>query len=311
MSKPSLILTADWHIRGDAPVCRTDDYLSAQLNKIQQITHLSRKHDCAIVIAGDIGHRPFWSNKLLNTIISNLRTCNSPILVIPGQHDLPGHNLNRIWDTGLGVLIKSGTIYNLDTTLSTNVTCSDINIHTFPYGESITPPTDKTGKRVIAITHQMVVKDVPLWPGQKPLKARGLLRKFSEYDLIVSGDNHQTFVEEYKGRLLVNPGSLMRSAVDQWEHRPSVFLYYAESNAVEQVFLKIHPAEQVMSRAHVKNKESKDDRLNAFVKRLGETGYYSDGQSFRHNLESFFKKNGVPEKVKDVIREAVAECLEE
>jgi len=157
----------------------------------------------------------------------------------------------------------------------------------------------------------MVVKDVALWPGQKPLKARGLLRKFPEYDLIVSGDNHQTFVETWKGRFLVNPGSLMRSSIDQWEHRPSVFLYYAESNTVEQVFLKVPSAEQVMTRAHVKNKGSKDDRMNAFVNRLGETGHYSDGQSFRNNLESFFEKNKVSEKVKDVIREAVAECLEE
>ena len=43
---PNLILTADWHLREDQPVCRTDDFWKAQWAKIDFINDLAEHEGC-------------------------------------------------------------------------------------------------------------------------------------------------------------------------------------------------------------------------------------------------------------------------
>ena len=89
------ILTADWHIRPDTPVCRTDDFFLAMSNKLDFILNLSKENDCPILLAGDIGKRPLnngWPTWLIQWAIEKFKGSN--IIAIPGQHDLPGHRID-------------------------------------------------------------------------------------------------------------------------------------------------------------------------------------------------------------------------
>ncbi|MBT7928480.1 hypothetical protein HN682_00990, partial [Candidatus Peregrinibacteria bacterium] len=92
--KPTAILTSDWHIRGDRPVCRTDDFKTALKNKLITILALGEKYQCPIILAGDVGLKPIWGDKLLNWAIDILQTFDdTEILAIAGQHDLINHRL--------------------------------------------------------------------------------------------------------------------------------------------------------------------------------------------------------------------------
>jgi len=299
---PTAICSADWHIRSDTPTCRTDNYSGAQKKKIKFILDLAGKHDCPILIAGDLGHRPVWGDELLNltiNIIAPKLRDNVEIIMVPGQHDLLNHRID-MWDKrGLGVLEKKGllkyeydyiSIYKLQT-----------NIHSFPYGKKI----KETGFSDIniALCHMMVIKSQKdkLWPDQKTHSAQWYLKKFPCYDLIVTGDNHQSFVTEYEGRFLVNPGSLMRMTADQINHKPSVYLWYAKENKVERVYLPIE--KNVIDRSHIEVKENHEEKINSFVQCLQDN--IDIGFSFNDNLDRYIKKNKLKRPILNELKESM------
>ena len=148
---------------------------------------------------------------------------------------------------------------------------------------------------MIAITHQMIIENKPLWPGQEALKGHQVLKKFPEYQLILSGDNHNAFVAEYKGRKLVNPGSMMRAFADQENHKPRVYLWWAETNEIEAVYLPIEQG--VISRTHIEVAQDRKNRNKAFIERINED--VEIALSYENNLENYFNKYRTEKKVKE------------
>ena len=309
MKNATTILSADWHIRGDRPVCRTDDYMEAQKKKIEFIQELAKDNQCPILIAGDVGHRPMWGDKLLNWFIEISDDFVDGYFAVAGQHDLPNHKLNDWEKAGLGVLDKSINNFNMLRGDFYSYPHSNLTWRIYPahYSIGIYPSDDnyKLDTKYVLLLHQMVIKsqDDKLWYDQKADHAKRLLRKFPCYDLIVSGDNHQSFVVEHEGRLLVNAGSLMRMSANQIDLKPSVYLWYAEDNTVERVYLPIE--EDVIDRSHIDVAKKRDSRIEAFVDRLDES--YDIDFNFEKNLEEFFTKNKVNDKTKQKIWESL-EC---
>ena len=139
-----------------------------------------------------------------------------------------------------------------------------------------------------------------LWVAQENFTyAKSLLEKFPCYNLIVSGDNHQSFIEKYKDRILVNPGSIMRSTVAQYDHLPKIYLWKAKNNSVETIDIPIKSALDVFDLSYSEDEKKKDERMSAFVDSLQMDGEVK--MSFKKNLERFFRKNRVNQKVKDKI----------
>jgi DNA repair exonuclease SbcCD nuclease subunit len=299
---PSAILTADWHIRATSPLCRTDEFFRALVGKVIFILSLSNKYNCPILVAGDIGDKAQWPNWLLEWFIRTINKAEVDIIAIPGQHDLPYHRLDILERSGLGVLHATEAI---DVRSSTFVTIEkDFNLITFPYSMPIDhfKINRETGNYPkIAMTHQMVIEDKPLWPGQIDPKGAQLLKKFPEYDLILSGDNHIPFTCEHKGRLLVNPGSMMRTQASQVNHKPRVYLWWAGKNKIKEIFLPIEKG--VVSREHIEKEEDKDKRIEAYTERMKLD--YEVGFSFEDNLRKHIEINDVRQEVIDKIWKVV------
>ena len=279
MKKPNLILTADWHLRDDQPICRTDDYFAAQNKKISFIMELQEKHNCDILIAGDLFHKAKSSKSLEIYCLKVL--CNY-IFGIPGNHDLPNHSIEKINESSIGILRAGGLINLYD--------CPLDHFRGFYAND-----------RKIGMIHSLVHRTDPIKADGKIISqaAKKLLKDNPEYDLIVSGDNHQTFVEEYQGRLLVNPGSLMRMSADQIVHKPCVFLYYSDNNSVEQVFIPIE--KDVVDRSHIDNKQETESRFNSFITRMNED--FELSLSFEKNISAYLKTNKTRKTVEETIWE--------
>lgn len=296
-AKPIAILSADWHLRHDRPTSRKDEYLLEQEECVKYIISLANKYDCPIIIAGDLGHRHQWPCWLLWWFISMILTRYKPApmpLLIPGQHDIPFHRIDDIWKSGIAVLELAKVLQI--TSMSVITMFDNLDVLSFPWG---TPIDHLKGNRlnpVMAVSHQMVIHNKPLWPGQDAPKANSLLREFPEYDLILTGDNHQTFVEEYQGRYLVNPGSMMRMTIDQKDHRPCVFLWYGPGNAPEPVYL---PAAEDVWNETGKIETDRKKRTSKYVEALMDN--YKVGPSFLDNLQSLYRKKRVAQPVKDKI----------
>lgn len=286
--KPDLILTSDWHLREDTPICRTDDFWEAQWRKVQFIIHKvqrpiqHRQKRCPIIHAGDLYNHWKPSPFLISETIASLR--GSDFRAIYGQHDLPQHNLELAYKCGMDTLYQANRIEILK------------NTH---FGQKPVVAWANYSHQVL-VWHKLVwEKKAPHWSNDPT--ALEILKEYPQYDLIVTGDNHASFVVEHEGRLLVNPGSLTRQTADQANHKPRVYLWYAETNTVEPIYLPIE--EGVISREHIERKQDRDKRIEAFVERLNED--WEADISFERNLDQFEKANDVRDCIMEIVRRVI------
>jgi predicted phosphodiesterase len=271
--------------------------MKAQERKMKFILTLSGKYDnIPILVGGDIGHRPVWGDSL---ILWALGVLGEPlfdrgeIIITAGQHDLLNHRLENCYKKALGILWKEGIIEIHERGLLKE----GIGLFTYPYSTKIEKVN--TSDINIALAHQMVIKSQSdkLWEAQEANHAKRLLRKFPCYNLIVTGDNHQAFVVEHDGRLLVNPGSIMRMSANQIDFKPRVYLWYAETNEVEAVYLPIE--KDVFDTSHLTENKERDTRIESFVNRLSND--YEIGMDYEGNLKKFFNKNKQERQVEEKV----------
>lgn len=287
MSNPTAILTADWGLRDTKPACRLDeDYIQTQERKVKFIRDLQEEYGCPILHAGDLLDRWNTSPWLLGWMISILP---ERIITVPGNHDLPGHSLDRLDESGLYVLAKAGKI---SLYVDGQEHLEDFSIRGIPWGLPIDKKfsSSRRGIPSVCIAHIEVYQGKPPYPGADPSgEARKLLRRFPQYDLILTGHNHAAFVEEHEGRLLVNPGSLCREDADQVDHKPRVYLWYAKEKRVEPVFTPIEKG--MVSREHLDSVKAREDRNERFLAELKTPKKITI--DFTKNLEKYLKANKI------------------
>lgn len=277
--KPTMILTADWHLRETSPIARTDDFWETQWEKVRWISELQKEHDCIVVHSGDLFDHWKPSPYLLNTTIKNIP---DKFYTVYGNHDLPQHNLQESHKCGIDVLVSSGKVQILEGT---------------HFGQKPKAASLVVGKRKILVWHVLTYKKELPFPGCEELSAIKILKKYPQYDLILTGDNHKTFISTLNDRVLINPGSLTRQKADQIDHTPCVFLYYAENNAFKKVSIPIK--KDVISREHIEKTEERNNRIDAFITSLNMD--FDTTISFKYNLKKFYAKNKIKKSVKELI----------
>ena len=286
--RADLILTSDWHLRETQPICRTDDFWETQWKKVKQISDLQEKHDCQVIHAGDLFHHWKPSPYLIKTAIEFLP---KEFVTVYGQHDLPNHNLKLAYKCGLDTLIAAKRVQTLEVG---------------HYGQEPSEKAIRMSQLMmdfeILVMHKLVWKDKPPHWDKNGLSAEDILDENKNYKLIVTGDNHQSFVVKKDGRLLVNPGSITRQTADQAKHKPCVYLWYDDTNTVEPHYLDIE--DNVISREHIEKIEERDGRIDAFIEQLG-TDWEAE-VSFESNLEKFSKENNLSTVLMEIIRAAIA-----
>jgi len=288
--KVDAILCADIHLYEESatPVCRLDNFEETQWRKLDWLSDLQKKHNCPVIHSGDLFD--FWkpSPELISKTIEHLP---NRFMTVYGNHDLPQHNIELKQKSGIYVLEKAGKLQVFNT-------CHWLEEPIKPswQGEFIKDYTHK-----ILVWHVMTYQTKLPWVGCKAPKGAKLLRKYPQFDLIVTGDNHKPFVEEYEGRLLVNPGSLFRRSADQMDCKPRVYLWNAETNTVTIEYVPIEKG--IISREHLEVKQKRDDRIDAFVSTLD--GDWEASNSFEDNLEIFRANNKVKKKVMEIIYKSI------
>lgn len=284
MKRADAILCGDIHLRETKPICRVDDFFEAQWAKLRFISQLQSKHNCPVLCSGDLFD--YWkpSPELLSLVIQHLP---DRFYTVYGNHDLPQHSIELASKCGIYTLWQARLLTLL----------SNCHYGKKPNGNA---SFDIYGRKVL-VWHTMTYKTEPPYPGCEDMKARNLLHNYPEFDMILTGDNHQPFTQTYKGRLLVNPGSMMRQDADQYDYKPAVWLYYADTNTVEPVYLPID--ENAVSREHLEVVKERDERIAAFIEMLDSSGL--EFVNFERNLEIFLQKNKIEEDVKDLVYELI------
>lgn len=280
--KADLILVSDVHLRLDTPICRTDDFPAAQWAKMDFIKNVQVEHGCPVLCAGDLFHHWKPSPFLLSETIKHLP---DQFYTAYGNHDLPQHSLELKDKCGIYTLAQANV---LSTTGKHNVTICN-------WKES-PPDVEALTVRRILVWHVFTYQGTEPWPGCTDPKASRLLKKYPQFDLIVTGDNHQPFVEEFEGRILVNPGSMSRQKANE-THRPQIYLWYSDTNTVKAVYLPCD--EKAITSEHLEKQEQRENRLNAFISRVNTD--WKATMSFEDNLQLFEKENNIHEKTMAIV----------
>lgn len=168
------------------------------------------------------------------------------------------------------------------------------------YGEEIPEPVE--GAFNVLLIHKMIVEE-KLWNAQEGHEHSNLFLRQHNFDLIVSGDNHQGFITQSKGgRLLVNCGAMMRNTIALIDHKPFVVIYDTETREYEKVFMPIKPAAEVFRMEKVIAEKERNASLDSFITGLSEQKEI--GLLFEDNLQSYAKLNDVCEEIMNEIYES-------
>lgn len=277
MPKFDLVLTADWHLRIASPICRIDNYSEEQKRKVKWILN---SFDMPIIIAGDIFHRWNCQHEIISWIVHKFLKKRG-ITAIPGNHDVQAGKYKELNNTAYGILESSKSITTSSAIYNNN--------------------------RKILILHEytFLEKERPHW-AIKQRSAEQILKQHPEYDLIVIGDNHQSFKAKSKNgkRILVNPGSLMRTTADQIDFKPRVALWDSKTNSTEWKYIPIKT--DVINREHIDTKKAKEDKekaILAFVERLKKDVEF--GFEYAENMKRFLSENQTPTEIEELLWKAM------
>ena len=216
MSK-EIIVSGDWHIRASTPISRKernwwDDVLKP---KIEFILSLG----LPIYHTGDFFDRSnFSSLKVLNW----MKQYKNSFTVIPGNHDISNYNWGNI---------KDSAFYNI------------FDHENLPSSFAIEGCIDEYSKNVdILFYHGWVTdkKEVPFYMDGKGLTAKDLLKKYPDPKIILTGDNHESFIYRKEDRIVINPGSLTRSTKTQKNYKPKVYELNIETLDVKTIYIPIN-----------------------------------------------------------------------
>jgi len=310
---PDAILSSDWHYRLSVPVCREDDFLQTQDHKIGQVVRLQEKFGCPILHGGDVFHKWYGDvdkAKVANLVTRAMRVFPEEMFAIPGNHEMPSHDINNIDQSVYQTMVEArriktceGKVFNLIGNMEDYVNLK-FRAFGFPYGIELQMRMGGDGKpyksgeiKGAAIAHVLTYKGRRPFPGAN-LGCETLMRKLAGYDLILTGDNHKPFIHKKGRQLLVNPGSLTRQRSSE-THRPRVYLWYAKTNTVEPYYLQYD--EKAVTRKHIQEKEEREDRVANFIDKL-KTNVKID-IDFRVNMQRHLRanKNKIDKRTKEMI----------
>lgn len=222
-----IVCTSDWHLRPDKPICRkesAEEWINVQFRKLEFILDYAKKKDAPIYFGGDLSHiASDWPTWFLLRVIRLFYKYETCFWGVPGQHDLPFHDEEKIELSNFNMLKELGFIQ-----------------YPFPGGYSFGTQISPTEDNWPIVIHTMVLKteNDEIYPGQLDKGngqiARRILMNFPNIPLVVTGDNHIPFILKYKDRVLINSGSLTRQRSSE-NHAPGFYTYDTDTKEVKRV----------------------------------------------------------------------------
>jgi DNA repair exonuclease SbcCD nuclease subunit len=303
----SAILTSDLHLREDTPVCRTDDFQKTLQRKLDWLSELQQKYaGVPILDAGDLLHHWKPSPALLSWVMLNLPR---PFITVPGNHDMPQHNLDLLPTSGLYTLSVSESIQMLTGEFPLWDDALPFDIYAIPWGAEVLHPAcpkPRKYRKKVLLYHGLTYVGLEPYPGaeKEGLTASCLLERFPQFDLIVSGHYHRGFAicSKDQKRMLANPGGIARMTADEIDRQPYVYLWDAERNVITPVAVPIEQG--VVRRDHIIQQEERSGRMDAFLSRMSQDVEIQ--LSFRENLQRYMVQN----TISATVEQEIWKCLE-
>lgn len=294
-----VLLTADWHIRGDRPRCRTDeDWLESQRRDIRNVAAVAREKGCAFAfILGDLFHQARVSTEAVNMALAELKALEEGlektsfgepgrVFILPGNHDLPYHDYGNLEQSSLGIVLKMFRELHTPTPEDPWRSACYSRIYAMPFGMDEPGNPEHVEGRSVWATHQLTFPDrASIPPGAVGRTAQELVDAAPWARIIMTGDYHHGYLDTYERAdgskcRVVTPGCLNIQAADMAEYRPRVYVWDVDTDAIERVYLPVD-TEHVRT-DYLEAEEEREDRMEEFAGMVGTAAGVS--LSFRDNL---------------------------
>jgi DNA repair exonuclease SbcCD nuclease subunit len=245
------IISADWHLREDKPLCRLDeDWFNTQESCIQHVISEANRRDADLYIVGDLFHRPVVSPRVVNMFLRNIKLLGGDCYLLCGNHDVQYGNYENINKSSIGVVFQSGLVKEC--------------------------PKEKGG---LLFLHTLVFKsgnNIP--PGCDAYTAKGL----AEF----TGDNHKAFTWcDSTSPIIINPGTLMRQTATEIDYVIGFYYVDTESETIDFVDSIDNNYDKYITRDYLKKQEERDERISAFIESL--KGDNKISLNFMDNLKTY------------------------
>ena len=294
--KMKCVITADWHIRSNLPRCRKDEnWYETQEKALEQIRSFANEKKCPVFVVGDIFHSIGDTNFYCIQMIQKMaRRTREGLYVLAGNHDLLHHSSENLDRSAIGVLLRSKGVLKIKDYFIEN------EIEDFSAGNF----DEETKDAEIIFKHVLCFPDMKsLPPNVDALTAKDLLEEYPKAKWIFTGDYHKNFHYEKNGRHVVNPGCLLRQAVDFKNYQPGFYFVDTEKNIVE--FNPIIDEEEFIDDSYILREKEKEQRIEAFANKIGEVESVS--LDYSENVKKALLTSGLSEELTETINELM-EC---
>lgn len=291
-----MIVTADWHLREDLPVCRNDpDWMQVQADAMKFVVDFANKRGVPIAIVGDLFHRSHVHPSVVSMFLDVVQRAIG-VYILAGQHDLPYHSLENITKSSFG------NVWLLAQEEKTVLHPLGRLGRAFHFGELAKEPYDEETSP-FAFVHQLCFESEKVKPPAQDGKiAEDMTDLFPKVKYICLGDNHRHFLWKKKDQKVINPGCLVRQSSDLIDYQPG--FYYVDEVRHEVEFVPV-PDQGDVSNAHIVKEKERDDRIEAFISTLEKGTEVS--LDFVYNLRSRMGTLEAP--VVEVLEEMLQEIV--
>jgi predicted phosphodiesterase len=271
------LVMADTHFRDDCPEMRKDDYQRAQWRKLDFMLKAAKELKCdEIRHVGDFFHKSEDRVKstFIAEIIKRLLVNDIPIKYYPGNHDCPNHRVDRLRDGRMAAILAA--VENME--VCKDGECDGVEMfHTFVWH-----PDDRPSDKI---------------PG---VSAEDLLKR-TKADLVLVGDNHQSFIYSLRGRTLINPGSMMRMTIDQRKFKPKIYVW--DDGNLQSIDLPIEKDVFLVQGTTIRMEV--DSRMEKYVSKMESAERIQ--LDFKENMKTYLEENPEDSEVEDIIWNAMGE----
>lgn len=278
------VLSADLHLVGERPVARLDpDWKEAQRQAIRFLVSKAAENACPLVVCGDIFDKPRVATDIVVMAIqefSRIRDHGQEVYFLIGNHDVSGHDPDKIHEASLGILLE----------IFPQIPQIDGIQDAQPFGR------DKDTGAAVGFSHQLVFKDESSRPPMaKGRTAQELLDSLPSAQWVFVGDLHHAF--DYKapdGRHVVSPGNMIAHNASMIEVEAKCVLIDLDAPGSEVTWIEIPDDPAMLTRDHLDAKAAKVDRLDSvweYVKATVAGGIFK----FKKNLEARMGNENITE----------------
>lgn len=284
------LLVGDWHLRGNNPRNRIDDYPAAAREKLREVFKIAVDQGVtAILQPGDIFDRPEVGIAVLLDYATILRESPVDIYCTLGNHDIYGYNTDSYYRTSLRLLeMLVPQLHVLGTPTGDSQASLDnkivitatpysrlMDVDGYGYGPDIKLADDVIN---IHIAHGMLLDHKPPFD-----RYSDLYKVATTANVVFTGHDHLgygIYNRKADNVLFVNPGSLLRASASQneMERTPRVSILSVDTTlrTWEADFINLEcakPGDEVLDRSAIEEAKERQYAMEQFSTLIqGHTG---------------------------------------